>query len=520
VTSPSPTSLDPDLTQPSALGPQPAESGTGVGRWEPTLRRLLISIALYVVPLSFALHPVTDPDIWWHLRTGQWIVNNGTVPATDPFSSYGKGRPWIAYSWLFEMLVYGAYKRFGLFGIVLLRVFLCLMVAATIHRFVTKREPRFLVASALTAVTFIVLCPLLSERPWLFTILFGTLTLDVLLDLRRGVRTRAVWLLPVCFALWANLHIQFVYGLFLLGLACAAPWIDCRAGGRWQIGSPRPFSWRDWWKMAALAAACAAATLINPYHIRLYGVVLEYATQTGAYELIGELRPIEFGSLWSWCVLALTGISTFLLARRRTISSFELILLAAATVLAFRAQRDAWFLALAALAILAQPSQDVVPAGDCFPMTGQRLAVVGAGILALAVFLSWKRDLTEKHLDEEVASHYPAAAAAFVEKQGYVGPLYNHFNWGGYLIWRLPQLPVAMDGRSNLYGDERIRTSVASWAGLPAWESDPELAGAGIVIADVSMPLAELLRFDSRFQQVYKDSVAVVFVGRRNDDGR
>jgi len=473
---------------------------------------LLICIVLYAVPLSFALHSVTDADIWWHLRTGQWIITNGTVPETDPFSAHGQGRPWVAYSWLFELLVVGAYSWLGLFGIVLLRVILVLGVAVTMHRFVTKREPRFLVATALTAAVFIVLCPLLSERPWLLTIFFCTLTLDAILDLRRGAGTWAGWLLPVCFALWANLHIQFVYGLFLLGLACAAPLIDHLAGGRQRIGSPGPFSWRAWWKFPALAAACAAATLLNPYHVRLYGVVVEYATQTGAFGLVSELRPLEFGSFWSWCVLALAGTSTFVLARRRTISSFELIFLVAAVVLSFRVQREAWYLALAALAILAQPPRGVVPERDCFPMTRRRIAIVGTGILALAVILCWKRDLTGQHLQEEVASHFPVEAAGFVEEHGYGGPLYNDFNWGGYLIWRLPQLPVAMDGRTNLHGDERIRQSVATWAGLPGWNTSPELAGAGLVIADVNMPLAELLRLDCRFQQVYKDSAAVVFV--------
>jgi hypothetical protein len=348
----------------------------------------------------------------------------------------------------------------------------------------------------------------------LFTILFGTLTLDVLLDLRRGIKTRAVWLLPICFALWANLHIQFVYGLFLLGLACAAPLIDHLAGGRWRIGSPAPFDERGWWKMVALTIVCAAATLLNPYHVRLYGVVLEYATQTGAFHIVTELRPIEFGSFWSWCVLALAGVSTFVLARRRRISSFELILLVVGVVLTFRAQRDAWFLALAALAILAQPPRGVVLDRDCFPMTRRRLFVVVTGIVVLAVFVGWKRDLTEPHLEEKVASHFPVTAAAFVEEQGYRGPLYNDFDWGGYLIWRLPQLPVSMDGRTNLHTDERIRRSVATWSGLPGWDTDPELAGAGVVIAPVNTPLAELLRFNARFEQVHKDAVAVVFVAR------
>ena len=68
-----------------------------------TVRRVLILIGLYAIPAIFVMTPITDPDIWWHLRTGQWIVEHGAVPMTDPFSSYGMGKPWIAYSWLFEI---------------------------------------------------------------------------------------------------------------------------------------------------------------------------------------------------------------------------------------------------------------------------------------------------------------------------------------------------------------------------------------------------------------------------------
>ena len=70
-----------------------------------------------------------------------------------------------------------------------------------------------------------------------------------------------------------------------------------------------------------------------------------------------------------------------------------------------------------------------------------------------------------RHLREAVGEKFPAEAAAFIEKQGYVGSIYNHYDWGGYLIWRLPDLRVVMDGRANLHGDERILRSLKTWAG-------------------------------------------------------
>jgi hypothetical protein len=267
TTLPAPALADPPL----APSPQIHVEETATGN----ALRLFMVVAIYAIPLVVALRPVADPiidpDIWWHMRVGQWIVEHDSVPVTDPFSQYGMDKPWVAYSWLYEVLVFRLHEMFGLAGIVAYRVVLSLAIVAALHRLIRRREARFLVATGLTAVAAFAVAALFSERPWLFTILFTILTLDVLLDLRAGRATRLVWLLPAVYALWANLHIQFIYGLFLLGLACAAPLIDVFLH-RWRddCGGPA-FSWR----IILLTGLCALATLVNPYHEHLYRVVLE-----------------------------------------------------------------------------------------------------------------------------------------------------------------------------------------------------------------------------------------------------
>src|SRR5258708_3471317 len=86
------------------------------------------------LPVLAAVRPVTDADIWWHLRTGQWIVEHGQVTETDPFSMYGADRPWIAYSWLFEIGVYQLYQWLGLAGVIVYRVLMAVAVVAAFQR--------------------------------------------------------------------------------------------------------------------------------------------------------------------------------------------------------------------------------------------------------------------------------------------------------------------------------------------------------------------------------------------------
>jgi hypothetical protein len=487
--------------------------------------RLVMVVALYAVPVVVCLQPGIDWDMWWHLRVGEYVVQTGTVPEHDPFSTLAPTAPWVAYSWLFEVLVYQLHRAFGLAGPLIYATALSLAVVAAVHRLVARRERRFHVAIALTGVAVLALAAVFKQRPWMVTILFSTLTLDVVLDLRASRKNRLTWLLPLMYVLWANIHIQFIYGLFILGLACVAPIIDrwFRAGevpgfvpvpgeaGSFAYGEGR--GGRSVWLLTAL---CTLATLLNPFHVRLYFVVVDYATQPGAFRLVNELKALEFREVCDWVMLGLAGAAVFALGRRRRLSSFEVLLLAGAAFFAFRARRDLWFLVVASLAVLAVRRDDEAPAADTAGSRHfwARVAFV-AGAVALLIPAVWQaRRLSDGPLEQKVAEVFPVEAAKVARQ--YPGPLFNDFDWGGYLIWTLqePDHRVVVDGRTNLHGDARLSRLGATWAGAPGWHDDPDLSAAKVVIANAATPLAALLEFDTRFKCVHADDLAKVFVAR------
>jgi hypothetical protein len=486
-------------------------------------------LAVYAIPLVVTLRPVADPvldpDVWWHLRVGQWVVEHAGVPSLaepDPFSQ--AGRPWIAYSWLYEVLLFGLFQAFGLAGIVVYRAALALAIVFALHRFVARREPRFLIATSLTAAAVLALAMLFSERPWLFTVLFSILTLQVVLDLRQGKAGWLFWALPFVYVLWANIHIQFVYGLLLLGLGCVAPLLDhYRRRLQGEIPAELPWNQTPWRRMVGLTVACTLATLVNPWTWRLYGVVFEYATQPGPFRFVNELKAMEFREPCDWVAVALLAGAVYLLGRRQTQSAFDFLLLGLAAFLTFRARRDLWLGCLAALAVLTDAPPQQVPEGDRFALSPLRLALLGLALVLVGGVTAWVRDLEPANLDSKVAGKFPVEAARVVRERGYAGPLFNDFNWGGYLIWSLPHLPASIDGRTNLQGDERIIRFGRTWSGAPpegdypGWRKDPDLVRAGVVIAAVDTPLAELLLYDKeRFEVVYEDKVARVYIRRKS----
>lgn len=451
--------------------------------------------------------------MWWHLRVGEWVVEHRALPGDDPFTQ--EARPWVAYSWLYEVLLHALVAAFGLHGIIAYRVVMSLLVVWAIHALVGRLTRHFLASTGLTLAAVLAIQPLLYERPWLFTILFTTLTLRAVLELRLAAAApRWVWGLPLLFVLWANIHIQFVYGLVVLALGLAAPLLDraLNLPGPADDGAAAAFS-RGWYRLLSLGAACLLATLVSPYHVGIYGVIAEYARYTGAFRTVAELMAPEFRELASHLLLALTLAAAFALGRRGAGSSFEVLLLAGTAFLAFRARRDLWFAVLASAVILARaaPIEDEGAAAVTAPLRALGVALLAA----LALAAGWMRGLSPEALDRTVAQNFPVAAVKAIREGGYPGPLFNDFNWGGYLIRALPERPVAIDGRTNLHGDERLERYGRVWAGLPGWQADPDLSAAGVVLTPRDSPLASLLLTDRRFREVYQDDLARVFVRRR-----
>jgi hypothetical protein len=480
------------------------------GSKEERIRRSALLVALYSAPLSMALKPsiLNDNDIWFHLRTGQWILEHARIPITDPFSLFGADKPWAAYSWLFEVGVYGAYKAFNLLGIVIFEMALSLAIAGALHRLVSRLQPSFTKSVVLTAMALFAITPFFSPRPWLFTLLFFIIELDIVLSVRESGDHRGLLILIPIFCLWANLHIQFLYGLFLLALAVAEPVICNKLGVFFPGEIPSAISPR---RGAIIAAGCVLATLVNPYHFKLYGVLLDYMTQGAHLKYIQEFQALPFRDYHSFLVLFITMGGVFTLAWNRRVSPLPLLLLVSGAFISFRSMRDCWFVVIVATCIIASSSHSNETR---YSFSRYQRLFVSTAILLVFLSVAWARTINERTVSASVAEKFPEEAVKIIASRGYLGPLYNYYDWGSYLIWKLPNLPVSMDGRTHLHGDERIAHSIAAWNGAGDWDSDPELQRARLVVGPSGLPLVSLLRCDSRFQLVYEDPVAAVFVAR------
>jgi len=132
-------------------------------------------------------------------------------------------------------------------------------------------------------------------------------------------------------------------------------------------------------------------------------------------------------------------------------------------------------------------------------------------MVVVVVLLATNSGFTTPGIDYTVSMEFPVDAANFLRKTEPPGPIYNDFDWGGFLTWYLPQYPVSIDGRNDLYGDKFVADFLYFNSG-DRTDGDPQLDEARIVLLKKNASLANLLKQDSRFRCVYEDRLADVFL--------
>ena len=456
---------------------------------------------------------VLDFDIWWHLKVGDWIVTHLGVPHTGILSRTAANRPWIAYSWGYEVLLSRAYAWFGLSGIGIFGTLLTLGVAYSIYWMLRRLSGRFWLACGLTAVTCSAFLFDGTPRPFFFSMVLFSVILTLLLEANRSGRVQTLYWLPPIFIVWANLHIQFVYGLFLVGLLLAVV-LAQRLAGKLGIAPaflrPPTLPARS---LMVLFILCTIATVVGPNFYHPYQAIYEYSKAKFTYSVIMELQPLTFRDYTQYAELLLTAAGFFAVGWQKRLDPFKLALLSIASVVAFRTMRDAWFICIPAAACIADypaPELERDRAGNW----SEKIGVATAVVLLLALF-SRSTDFNQRGFDRAISGQYPVNAVNFLRRNPVPGPLYNNLNWGGFLMWYMPDYPVAIDGRNDLYGDDMDKIFFDCQNAAASYTTDPYLNQARVVLLDSNLPLAKILSIDGRFELVYHDQIATVYARRQ-----
>lgn len=453
----------------------------------------VVPAALAAAGFVAGLFPIFDGDLFWHLASGRWIVAHGSVPRADPFRFGAEGLPWVDHEWLFQVVLYALERSVGLDGIIALRAaalagFGLLLYAVARRGTLTPGLAGLVGLAAVLGVR-----PRFLDRPEIVTLFFVVLLLSLLerRELGRGARPAldrketdrvagrgedsgvsseemergdsarvggpALFGLVTLVVVWVNLHGEALLapglaGLFLLGAALEEP------------GSALESVRSRWREIVGIPLLLALALLGNPYGWRLVEVPLGIR---GALADLGAVNP-------EW-------LSAF---RAPQPYLFGGVAVVAALGFAARRERGRWVglewglpaLALAALALSAVRHQALFYAAGA-PFAARSLAALGEvrrlgrrserrwafGAVAIAVtaavwaaFPPASGPLRPRHGGLSLGiglaeGRFPVRAVERLAGRDDIGPLYNEFAHGGYLLWRLhPPRQVFLDGRMEL----------------------------------------------------------------------
>jgi hypothetical protein len=468
------------------------------------LRPALLALAALLL-LGLFSPPVADTDFWWHLKTGEYMAQSHSLPVPDPFAWTTAKVPLaypaeeqtrrfnLTHEWLAQLMLYLVWRVGGFAGVVAARALSLTLVCAVVAVVCARRCGSFFggLAGALACAS--VLSTFALDRPYQVTFLFLALTLAAM-EFRRFL-----WALPALFLVWANCHGGYFLGFVVLGAYCAE--------GLWQRRNDRTL-----WLVTAV---CVAVSAINPNGLAVFRTLLDYRASYMQGRLLEWARP----TLWppaAWSVL-LVAAWVLMLIERRKVRLADWLLLAAFTAAALTALRNTAFIGILAPVWIA----GAWPWRGALPGFARVLspATLLAGVAALPIVggyfqfraAEWK---------------YPAGAADFLQAHQVSDPLFNTYEHGGYLIWRLaPRERVFIDGRAlsdSLFLDyARILYNHEDNDGKPSGEQLLDRYGVGTIVMNTFEPatgnvyvLAPALADPAQktWKLVYSDPQSVVFM--------
>jgi hypothetical protein len=449
-----------------------------------------------------------DNDFWWHLRTGRFIFESG-IPRHDPFSWTAAGKPWVMHEWLSEAIIYAVQSAFGYIGNMVLFIAVSLASIAISHalarRFGAGTKPLvgLMIVAALTFTIFI------TPRPQDFTWLFFAIYLYVLARHYEGDAV-PLWPLPVLMAFWVNMHLGFYFGLMLVGCWVAALVFDAIRGRDVKLRAPM-----------LVAAACVLATFANPSGpaILLYPLRYVFDSQV-TNDMVAEWQRPDITRTLHWSIYLTAALLALTLISRNRPRPFLFLVSIAVVALSMQAVRNAPFAALVLLPVAgsalaarwpaasrARDSAVRVPLGAAAAMVASIALIVGPVSLSIAG--------QSVSLVAPGQHGYPSAGAEYVREHFAGRRMFNDYNSGGYLIYKLyPDVPVFVDGRTDFYGNDLLKDYFRIDHAEPGWDGLLQQYGVEVVLIDKQLPLAKAMDAEASWQRVFSGTNEVVYTRR------
>jgi hypothetical protein len=474
--------------------------------------RIFLAV-LFLGIFGMAARNITDPDVWWHLKTGQFIAEHQSVPHTDPFSYTRAGQPWVAHEWLSELFLYELQRTTGSSGLIL--TFAAIVCAAFFLLYLRCGNTPY-VAGAATFLAAWTTAPLWGVRPQIISLLLTSLWLLILDRSERYPRV-LWWTLPLTL-LWVNLHAGFAVGLALSAFFFAGGLIE-RA-----LGCAPQSALRLQMQVLILFFDVLIVPL-NPNGLRMFVYPIETLRSAAMQKYIAEWASPNFhrGEYLLFLLLVLVTFAAISWSRRR-VRPRDLLLLLVSFYAGLCSIRLMPLFVLIATPLICQRlgnwPRSSSQALRQLPVQGFRTFLNAVIVLSMVTFVGIHAAQVIRNEPLTEMRHFPAGAVSFLQRHPPAGPIFNDYDWGGYLIWKLyPSTRVFIDGRADLYAGPTCGQLKDGWLldqfadtyqFKGGWQTDLERWDIRTALVPPDSALAVGLRGAPGWSIIYEDSQAMI----------
>ena len=482
---------------------------------------IITILAISLVALKFS-NGISGNDFWWHIKAGEWMVDNMQIPTSDIFSWHREymDMPWVAHEWLSEIIFYIIYKYSGAIGVLIF----CFIVAMILIGLVVKEGfvdiSRSPVLSIVLIAMFIGLISVyIYGRPYIFSYFFILAELKILYRFYKNNDTKSIYLIPVISIAWSNLHggsssLVYVICLVFLIIGC----INFRVG---RVVGER-LSKNALIKLGGITIASIIALMINPigFEVLLY-----------PFKCFGD--PIQMSMIAEWqapnaknifelitCFMPVCLVIFSMMQTDKEIRLIDIAILALFSLMFIRSVRFCipWNIAVIYCGFRYIPTSKirlkVTRKADIDKVkNNERVYIIACGILMVATLVISGINFNKTISNGQIISTVLSDEVIEVIKEDNPERIFNDYNYGVVLVYN--DIPVFVDARADLYVENGILgdsfgLSLLDWSFIEGGETSvEELIEKYNFDAMLTSSKSALCRYieshQERFSIIYKD---------------
>ncbi len=477
---------------------------------------LFVSILLYL-SFSAGMGLLADADTGYHIRAGEFIINTLSIPRHDIFSFLSPPISWTAHEWLSEVVMALIHKAFGLTGVVIFFAFVIALVYSTLFK--TIKAYRNNIILAVFVVTLVIASSEIHwlARPHIFS-LFLMVIWYYLLEEYQCHDRNYLYLFPPLMLLWINLHAGFIAGFILIGVYLFGNLLKAVVSKNME---------RERWKtksrlLGLTMFACLVVSLINPYGYHILLFPLKLTSNKFIMDNVVEFMSPNFHEPMTFRYLLFLMIAILAISNKG-LNLIELALISLFSYMALYSARYIPLFGIIAAPIIIRQAELVLEESDgrfvnSFKKRAERIASVDESakrhlwtlMAVLIVIIFAASGKIEYRFDEKIK---PVAAVEFLKREHVKGNMFNNDEFGDYIIYAAwPEYKVFFDGRSDMYGVERMKEYFKVARIEPGWEDVLKKYNINWIIYDAKSALSRYLLVRDDWRLVYADKVANIFV--------